>query len=134
MCADMLLGGVVAGKIWLYADPDVSYRVRTPNHPRCQVEWLYHVAPIVRVGDGIDGLRVIDPSLFGEPVHPLRWVGCQHPGGTMVFSDLRVFDRLHPDARALLDATGDRTRQALATFRAKLVRRVRYWGQAPPYC
>ena len=106
----------------------------TVNHPRCAVEWLYHVAPVVRTGDGPDTLRVIDPSLFAGPVHAGRWTTFQNTGGTTVFSGSDVYDRLRPTARRLLDPTLRATRGTLIHFRRALAGRVRALGQAPPYC
>lgn len=61
------------GKIFAFGD----LSVRTANAPGGQVEWWYHVAPVVRVGTQN---FVLDPAI--EPTRPLtteEWIARQTP-------------------------------------------------------
>jgi len=61
--------GPVVAKIWNFGD----LTVQTDNSPMCAVEWIYHVAPVVRTGDSPDDMLVIDPALFEQPVKVAEW-------------------------------------------------------------
>lgn len=61
----------VVAKIWNFG-PRLS--VKTGNNPFCEVEWRYHVAPVVKIGKNpLEDLLVIDPALFEEPVPVDTW-------------------------------------------------------------
>jgi hypothetical protein len=62
-------------KVWAFANGSESLQVRTSNYPRGQVEWGYHVAPVLRVRypGGNQYWFVIDPSMFNRPVRISEW-------------------------------------------------------------
>ena len=93
------------------------------------MDWLYHVAPVVRT---TIGNLVLDPSLFGGPVSVDEWRDRQDPSGTISYTAAKVFDRPDPWEKEF-DPTMRKTRAALRRFRDKLRRRVRQNG-LPPYC
>lgn len=132
MMCEILLNdfGIESGKIWLYEKPGETYVVDTPNHPDCSVEWLYHVATVVKTPSG---LRVIDPSLFDHLVTAHTWRTKQFPNGEQVITDRTVFDHLRPDASIETDDSMQKTKTVLGEFRAKLIDRIEDLG-APPYC
>jgi hypothetical protein len=65
-------------KVWSFANGEKLY-ARTRNHPAGYVEWVYHVAPTLRVrlnnGKVVDA--VIDPSMFNRPVTIANWAQAQ---------------------------------------------------------
>jgi hypothetical protein len=85
----MLEMGVRPGKVWAFDDRAMADKkapprlyARTGNHPKGEVWWKYHVAPLLGVRDagGKVRMHVIDPSLFDEPVPLARWQGrMMHP-------------------------------------------------------
>jgi hypothetical protein len=80
---------IVAAKVWLFG----GSRVATPNMPKCQVEWNFHVAPFVRVRTkrGPE-VRVIDPSMFTSPVKLETWRKAQNnPKASLFYGRRDVF-------------------------------------------
>ena len=74
--------GVNPGKAWAFDDQAMEDKkapprmyAKTTNHPKGEVWWKYHVAPILGVRDekGKLFIYVIDPSLFPEPVTIGKW-------------------------------------------------------------
>lgn len=84
--------GIASRKYWLFADlegrlgkgkslltplkggqPVEFFNVETGR--REAVEWLYHVAPVVKVrkSDGSLAETILDPSVAGQPVSPEQW-------------------------------------------------------------
>jgi hypothetical protein len=74
MCRLMLAQGVTPQKVWNHG----ILLVHSANSSNCQVNWGWHVAPIVQVdlGNGPQSY-VIDPSIFTEPVPQAVWIGVQ---------------------------------------------------------
>jgi Glutaminase len=130
MCIKMEALGTAPEKVWLYG----RLVVRTPCNPNCQVLWVYHVAPILRVTDaGRIRIMVIDPSLFSTPVTDADWKQIQgDPGALAATSDASIYYR-GPDGRTSTDPDGSRTAQDLAQFRARLKLRAAQPGGPPPY-
>jgi hypothetical protein len=129
MCRSMKIDhGIVAGKVWLYAEPaKFEYFVKTPNSPVCRVPWGYHVAPVVRTDS--NDLRVIDPSLFTAPVVVEQWKNRQFADGTIVLTSAAVYDQ--PKAGKLqFDPQFVKMRQVLAKWRLAL--RLRSVKDGPP--
>jgi hypothetical protein len=78
----MMEMGLTPGKAWAFDDKAMDDKdapprmyARTTNHPRGEVWWKYHVAPLLGVRDNTGNVRmhVIDPSLFDEAVPLARW-------------------------------------------------------------
>src|SRR5213076_152581 len=70
-------------KVWAFANGGMLY-ARTRNSPSGSVQWLYHVAPLLRVrqSDGRQVWLVIDPSMFNAPVGIEQWKNAKkRPGG-----------------------------------------------------
>jgi hypothetical protein len=74
--------GLKPGKVWAFDDQAMEDKkaparmyAKTGNHPKGEVWWKYHVAPILGVRDAKGKLfiYVIDPSLFSEPVTVSKW-------------------------------------------------------------
>lgn len=89
--------GLNPGKAWAFDDRAMDDKkasprmyARTGNHPKGEVWWKYHVAPMlgVRDAEGKVRMHVIDPSLFPEPVTLAKWQG------RMVHPSIRFAARL----------------------------------------
>jgi hypothetical protein len=85
MDKEMVAAGVPCGKVWNYASPGNALTVPTTNVPASpphngQVQWGYHVAPVVPVKqpDGSVEYMVIDPSMEPGPVSIDKWKADQH--------------------------------------------------------
>jgi hypothetical protein len=92
------------GKCWLYG----NLKVRTANDPTCEVNWRYHVAPIVTVKDGAGNKPIVlDPALFTRPVSPSEWAAKQILNGTPVLTDGRVYYRSTDGKVSYDDGFGD---------------------------
>lgn len=109
MAAELRQAGVEVGKAWNYAPSiDQPLRVNTPNDPKGYVNWGYHVAPVVKVSDGVDGAawRVIDPSIASHPITQYEWKVMQgQQGSTLVQTTDAPYYRA-PDGREI-PAPGD---------------------------
>jgi hypothetical protein len=77
MCELLQAQSVSCAKVWVF-DPLMS--ADTKNfQDACQIGWLYHVAPYVRVsGAGNASVRVLDPSLFTHAVTLAQFVAGLH--------------------------------------------------------
>ncbi len=122
--------GVASEKIWIYG----SLRVATSNNPRCQVQWGWHVAPVLRVATGTTTqVYVIDPSLFPGPVPQTTWTGVQgDPAATTVITPSEVFHRTYGGS-VTYDPTYAQTTSVLTTYRAQLQLRSAGSDGPPPY-
>ena len=78
---------VEAGKVWAYGFLEAGSK----NHPNCKVDWNYHAAPVVRVGEGPSDLMVLDPSLFSEAVPLNTWLGKLGTVQNFVVTDRHVY-------------------------------------------
>jgi hypothetical protein len=128
----MRLHGIEAEKIWIYASTDSSLNPAAVNHPDCEVNWWYHVAPTLQVqtAAGIEK-RVIDPSLMTGPVTPDAWRLRQNdPAATFQFTDATPF---WPDGTPD-DASYTLTNQYLAEKRTYLADRSAEFGPPPYEC
>jgi hypothetical protein len=83
MVQRMLAHGWKPYKVWSFENGEPLY-VKTDYHSGGHVTWRYHVAPILRVrmSNGQQAWRVIDPSMFPEPVSIARWSGAQKRRGS----------------------------------------------------
>ena len=123
--------GFESYKIWLYGDLQVD----TVNHPDCGVLWTWHVAPTLRVrtGPGSVELRVIDPSLFTEPVPEEEWIGVQNdPEAIRKTSSSAVWYRPPNGVMKLYDSDYSKTEEDLEYYRLVLLDRIADSGP-PPY-
>lgn len=123
----MIASGVRPEKIWIYG----NLRVRTANNPACEVQWGWHVAPVLRV-DTASGpqVHVIDPSLFPSSTPQATWVGAQgDPHARTVITSAEVFHR-RVDGTITLDPTYAETNRVLATYRSLL--QLRSVAEGPP--
>ena len=69
MCRLLKLEDLDPVKVWAFGmNPRLN--PRTPNHPKCEVLWSFHVAPALRTKMG---LRILDPTLFDQPVSLAEW-------------------------------------------------------------
>jgi hypothetical protein len=96
MCRLMGLQGVSSQKVFNYAGSNNDLFVQTKNSPFCSVNWLYHVAPTLRVRKSFPSTedQVIDPALFTGPVTTTAWQLKQtDPNSTLVATDASVFYR-----------------------------------------
>ncbi|MFX1469498.1 MAG: protein-glutamine glutaminase family protein [Promethearchaeota archaeon] len=84
MCYLMNQDGEDPEKVWI----EDSLHVTTSNHPNCSVSWRYHVAPTLTVSTSEgDVRRVIDPSLFDNPVSVDVWKDEQgNPGASLRYT------------------------------------------------
>lgn len=125
------LPDVLSGKIWRHGRLNEAYEVGTPNAPTCNVRWLFHCAPLIRLTD--DTLRVLDPALFKEPKPPEEWENRQTTTGTRMISDKAVYYRRRPDSPIFFDHLFDHSRLTIGAARASFDERVENFGP-PPYC
>lgn len=125
-----LIGASKTGKVWVYG----KLVAKTRNHPSCQVEWKYHVAPTVSVKSGSTATSyVLDPSLFTKPVTIATWKGVQGDSSAQTKeTDSEPYYRA-PDGDVVKDSDYSATNKALATFRLKLKNRSASADGAPPY-
>ncbi len=90
MCELLADCGVDARKLWLFGD----LCVETPNRRECQVPWVSHVAPFVRLNTtrGPE-IRVIDPSIFPDrSVSCEEWIAAQHDSSALLlYSDASIY-------------------------------------------
>lgn len=131
MCRLLIAAGAKPKKVWIYG----SLHTPTRNNPNCFVNWGWHVAPTLCVRTGFCKMedRVIDPSLFTEPVSKATWKGVQgDPGATLVDSDSSVFYRNSSGSYVTTDPTYSQTASVLATYRLQLKNRSLAVGP-PPY-
>lgn len=126
----MIAAGVQPEKVWIYG----NLRVRTSNHPSCEVRWGWHVAPVLRVSTGSgEQIQVIDPALFPGPVPLATWAGVQgDPNASTVISPAAVFHRTFGGG-VTYDPTYASTNQVLTTYRAQLQLRSASADGPPPY-
>ncbi len=76
--------GIQPVKVWSFPHQGRRIRVSTALARRGFVEWTYHVAPAVFVRvNGRTELRVIDPSLFRQPVTVAEWAAKQKNTGVV---------------------------------------------------
>jgi len=119
--------GLSPKKVWIQG----SLTAATRNHPSCAVHWGWHVAPTlcVRWWWFLSRTRVIDPSLFTEPVSKATWKGAQgDANATLTDSDASIFYLWGN----VTDPTYTQTNQVLATYRLMLQARAVQIGP-PPY-
>jgi len=132
MCRLMIAAGEQPAKVWNYSDRLV---VKTPNEPRCEAAWGFHVAPTLEVqtAGGVEPqTQVIDPSLFCEPVPVASWQAAQgDPTSILAYTSSDPFLPPKP-ADVETDPTNSKTNQALAIYRSKLRLRSARIGP-PPY-
>jgi Glutaminase len=106
MCRLMQAKGVECGKAWNYGNDfengTPTLKVTTPVHPSGEVNWRYHVAPVVYVQDsaGHAARMVIDPSVAKQPIDAREWQDLQSDTKSRLeFSDSTPFFKT-PDAAA----------------------------------
>jgi hypothetical protein len=123
----MIAAGTTPEKVWIFG----SLRTPTINHPNCQVNWGWHVAPTVTV-NGV--VTVIDPSLFPGPVTRDQWKSVQGDAAAqLVGTPWTVFWRNRTGSSSVTDPSFTETNNVLNTYRNQL--RLRATGPAgpPPY-
>lgn len=131
MCRLMIAMGLKPRKVWIQGGLHVSTR----NNPSCNVSWGWHVAPTLCVrGRGIFGFffgreRVIDPSLFTQPVSKATWKGVQgDPNATLTDSAAAIYYLWG----SVTDPSYTETNHYLAYYRLQLQSRAIQHGP-PPY-
>jgi len=122
--------GKVVGKIWNFGD----LIVKTDNHPDCQVDWLYHVAPVVNLGK--ERLLVIDPALFEKPVCVAEWRARQTDlSKPFLFTSQEAYDSVESVEGDLFVSEGpDQAAQTLQLCWAALIAQVYTEGPLPYRC
>lgn len=116
----------VVAKVW----NDGDLVIRSSNSPDCEVEWDYHVAPVVRVEEE---LLVLDPALFEEPVKIEKWRLAQMDNGAeTAFTSWRAYD--FRKRWAFVAATPEKTERDLEEFRRDLINQIYCRGPLPYHC
>jgi len=116
--------GIPNRKVWNYGNTypsGASLRATTPNHPSGQVNWRYHVAPVVQVrgNDGVTRDMVMDPSLFDRPVTVDEWAARQQdPAARREITDPKYYFRGPGNSPAVEDPAYSDTNATLARHRA----------------
>jgi hypothetical protein len=131
MCRLIIADGDEPGKIWNFG----HLTVKTPNEPRCEVSWWFHVAPVLQVdtaGPLGPQLYIVDPSLFPGPVPVQNWVAVQgnRPCDQKFTSSEPYLPQMNERFR--YDPTYTKTEKDLAHYRAALRRRCGAHGPPPP--
>ncbi len=132
MCRLMTGMSVRSRKVWIQGWLQVSTR----NHPNCEVQWVWHVAPTLRVRSGwwpLSTVRtwVVDPALFTEPVTQATWQSVQNdPSSTLTGTSKDIFWLWSSGT----DPDNSQTEGVLATYRAKLQARAIGPYGPPPLC
>ena len=94
MCDLLGASQVEAGKLWVFG----GLKTRTENRSDCRAEWIYHVAPVVRVDTGEADLLVLDPSVFCRVQTTEAWL--EALGDTRAvcqLTDRTVYFQTEPD-------------------------------------
>lgn len=116
----------VVAKVW----NDGDLMITSSNSPECQVEWSYHVAPVVRVGEQP---LVIDPALFKGPVGIDEWRNAQaDPSSETAFTSWKAYDLR--DDWMFVAATPEKTEKDLEEFRRDLINQIYCRGPLPYRC
>lgn len=132
MCRLMITSGTQPEKVWIYG----NLRTPTPNNPACEVNWGWHVAPILLVKTTATDTEtwVIDPSMFPGPVSEKTWAGAQGDSSPLlVHSSASVFHRSRNGIVQYDDAAYTKTKQVLDTYRNQLKLRSASSNGPPPY-
>jgi hypothetical protein len=123
-------------KVWNCAhDTKHPLVVETPNSPKGEVRWSFHVAAALAVsvpGTKEPEILVLDPSLFPKPVPVAEWRSVQgDPLSGLIYTSP---DPYVPPARCDVefDFDGQQTEKDLVRYGALLERRIRKLGP-PPY-
>jgi hypothetical protein len=115
-------------KVWIQG----WLTVATANNPLCEVTWIWHVAPTLRVSGVLwFGARtvVIDPSLFDGPVGLGTWKGKQQDANaSLTHTGPEIFYLFSGQT----DPDNSLTEGVLAQYRAALKARSLHQGP-PPY-
>lgn len=133
MCRLMIAMGVKPRKVWINYVGSLL-KVSTRNHPHCQVQWTWHVAPTLCVRGRWFAFTcpedyVIDPSLFAAPVTVATWKAVQcDPNATLTDTPWSYFHQ-----GGSLDPTFTATNVVLETHRALLQARALSAFGPPPY-
>ena len=127
----MGLEGVQADKVWIYG----RLRVATRNHPRCEVQWGWHVAPTLQVdiGGGRSETYVIDPSLFPGPVPRATWAGVQGDSNAQLSPSAGSAFYRTAGGVITTDPTYSQTNAVLDRYRSSLRLRATGGDGPPPY-
>ncbi|HEY0555153.1 MAG TPA: protein-glutamine glutaminase family protein [Thermoanaerobaculia bacterium] len=127
----------VVAKIWNFGD----LTVHTDNSPTCAVDWIYHVAPVVRTGDGPDDMLVIDPALFEQPVKITEWRSrqadsLQKPEDPLFTSQeaYNLADDAERGTRSFIGEDPGATEEQLGIFWGELISSVLANGPLPYRC
>jgi hypothetical protein len=117
--------GTFPRKVWI----EGWLIVETKNHPSCEVHWIWHVAPILRVRTWIffSSTMVIDPALFGKPVLESVWKAVQgDPHASLTHTSADIFWLWTSG----IDADNSQTEGVLSYYRTML--RTRSLNTGPP--
>lgn len=131
MCRLMTGMSVRSRKVWIQG----WLQVATRNHPTCEVRWVWHVAPTLRVRSGwwLFGTvrtHVVDPALFTQPVTQTTWHSVQNdPNASLTGTSKDIFWLWSSGT----DPDNSQTEGVLATYRAKLQARAIGPSGPPPY-
>ncbi len=118
---------VVVAKIWNFG----KLTVKTDNNPDCLVKWLYHVAPVVKVGEE---LLVIDPSLFERPMSVDAWRRRQSDlSREPIFTSLRAYEFVI-NTNSFVEESSGKTQKQLQDFWGDFVSLVFTHGPIPYRC
>lgn len=114
---------VTAKKVWSSG----ALHVDTSNHPACYVEWLWHVAPTIRVRKTFPYVqtRVVDPSLFEGTVTPVQWAQIQQATEPLTFTSATPYV---PDGSTVTPAQ----HQMFLEYRRDDLRWRSVYGDGPP--
>ncbi|HKH47559.1 MAG TPA: protein-glutamine glutaminase family protein [Thermoanaerobaculia bacterium] len=116
----------VVAKIWNQG----QLIVPTDNSPDCRVEWSYHVAPVVRVGEE---LLVLDPALFERPVSVESWRQRQSDlSNPPVFTTRRAYDLV--EGESFVAEGPGATQELLQLLWVDLIAQVYQNGPLPYQC
>jgi hypothetical protein len=102
----------------------------TRNNPSGRVQWVFHVAPVLRTARDI---LVLDPSLFQSPQPLAQWLAVQGAStrdSTVLFSDRHAWAS-YGTGRVGGSASDEDLARELMRFEGKLVEMILEHGPIP---
>jgi hypothetical protein len=130
MCQMLADLDIEAGKAWIYSNIG-NLRANSHNHPNCALTWNYHVAPVVRIGDGAEDLLVLDPAAFCAAVPYAKWRNAFGRPDACVVTDRLIF-RQSTYCVGVYETKG-LLAHTLMHLHAYLIARAKGSATTPPY-
>lgn len=120
-------------KTWLRPNISQMLIAKTRNNPNCKVEWIFHVAPLVRIVENeVRREYVIDPSMFPDVVRVETWRAAQNSASAHFSLPAAIYN-FYKNGEAFGDENYLSTREALQDCRDALRKRAAAKPGTPPF-